>query len=237
MKYEITFILPCLNEEKTLEFCINEIKNYIRINNLNAEILLADNSSTDNSRQIAKKNNVRIVIEKKIGYGSTLINGINNAEGKYCIMGDCDGSYDFSHIDDFIKELRNGYDLVVGNRFKGGIDRQAMPFSHKIGGIFLSEVSNLFFHTKIHDYNCGLRAFNTKKIKLIGLKEEGMEFASEMIIKAKLNKLLLIEIPTVLRKDLRDSKSHIRPIRDGFRHLKLILKIALNKNRYREERE
>ncbi len=234
MEHEISFILPCLNEEKTIAFCINEISEYIKLNNLDAEILVCDNGSTDNSRKIATENGAKVIIENKKGYGSTLINGINNASGKYCIMGDSDGSYDFSHLDDFIKELRNGYDLVMGNRFKGGIHKDAMSFSHNVGVKFLSGTANLFFRTPIHDFHCGLRAFNTEKMRNINLKETGMEFASEMIIKAKINNLSMIEVPTVLRKDLRNGKSHVRTIRDGFRHLTLINLLALNRRKYRK---
>lgn len=233
MKFEFTFILPCLNEEKTLEFCINEIKNYISKTNLNAEILVSDNNSTDNSRIIAKKNGARVVIAKEKGYGSALINGTNNAYGKYCIMGDSDGSYDFSHLDDFISGVRNGYDLVVGNRFLGGIEKNAMPFSHKIGVNALSFFANIFFHTPIKDYHCGLRAYNTEKFKALSLEQKGMEYASEMIIKASINNLSLLEVSTILRKDLRNKKPHLRTIRDGFRHLYLILNMAFHKNRYK----
>lgn len=233
MNFEFTFILPCLNEEKTLEFCIQEIKNYIDKNNLNAEILVSDNNSTDNSREIAIKNGARVVIAKEKGYGSALINGTNNAYGKYCIMGDSDGSYDFSHLSDFIDGVRNGYDLVIGNRFSGGIEKHAMPISHKIGVHFLSSFANLFFHTPIKDYHCGLRAYNREKIASLNLEQIGMEYASEMIIKANINNLSLLEVPTILRKDLRDKKPHLRTIPDGFRHLILILEMAFYKDKYK----
>ena len=232
MDFEFTFILPCLNEEKTLEFCIHEIKNYINKNNLNAEILVSDNNSTDDSRKIAKKNGARVVIVDKKGYGSALINGTNNAYGKYCIMGDSDGSYDFSNLDDFINHVKNGYDLVVGNRFLGGIEKYAMPISHKIGVKFLSFFANLFFHTPIKDYHCGLRAYNREKIITLNLQQTGMEYASEMIIKSNINNLSLIEVPTTLRKDLRNRKPHLRTIRDGFRHFFLILNMVFFKRKY-----
>ena len=145
MDYEFTFILPCLNEEKSLAFVIQEIKKSIEENHLNAEILVSDNGSTDNSRQIAIDNGARVVVEEIKGYGSSLINGTRNTKGKYCIMGDSDGSYDFSNLKEFIEGLRNGYDLVIGNRFLGGIQKNAMPLSHKIGVKFLSITANLFF--------------------------------------------------------------------------------------------
>ena len=233
MKKEFTFILPCLNEEQTLEYCLEEIKKYIEKNNLDAEILVADNGSTDNSRKIAKDNNARVILCKDKGYGNALINGTDKANGKYCIMGDSDGSYDFSNLDNFIGALENGYDLVVGNRFKGGIEKGAMSLSHKIGVKGLSAFANFFFHTPVKDYHCGLRAYKTESIKKIHLIQGGMEYASEMIIKAKINNLKILEIPTILRKDLRQKKSHIRTIRDGMRHIILICKLAINKNKYK----
>lgn len=232
MEKEYTFILPCLNEEKTLEYCIKEIQKCIQDKKLNAEILVSDNNSTDNSIEIAKKNGARVVICEERGYGAALINGTKNAKGKYCIMGDSDGSYDFYNIDKFIQGLNNGYDLVVGNRFKGGIQKGAMPLSHKIGVRFLTGIANIFFHTPIKDYHCGLRAYKKESIEKINLKQNGMEYASEMIILAKINNLKILEVPTILRKDLRNRKPHLKTIKDGIRHLKLILKIAINKKKY-----
>ena len=229
---EFTFILPCLNEEKTLPFCIKEISEYIKKNSLNAEILVSDNGSDDNSVVVAKKNGARVSICKERGYGNALINGTNSAKGKYCIMGDCDGSYDFSNLDLFIDKVRNGYDLVVGNRFAGGIQKKAMSLSHKIGVRLLSGFANLFFKTEIKDYHCGLRVYNRKAIKKLKLSTPGMEYASEMIIKAKINNLVMCEVPTILRKDLRNTKSHLKTIRDGFRHLFLIIKMFINKKKY-----
>lgn len=233
MVIKYTFLLPCLNEEEALLFCIKEIQNYIKNNKLNAEILLSDNNSDDNSVQIAKKNNCRVTICKEKGYGNTLINGTKNAHGKYCIIGDCDGSYDFSNLDEFLKKLeKEEYDLVIGNRFLGGIDKKAMSISHKMGVKFLSMVANLFFKTPIKDYHCGLRAYKTNSIKKLNLSSPGMEYASEMIIKAKINKLKMCEVSTILRKDLRTHKSHLRTIRDGFRHLFLITHLFINRKKY-----
>lgn len=237
MEIDYTFILPCLNEEKTLEHCIKEIQKCIKDKNLNAEILVSDNNSTDNSVKIAKKNGARIVICKEKGYGAALINGTKHAYGKYCIMGDSDGSYDFYNIDNFLNNLNNGYDLVIGNRFKGGIEKGAMPLSHKIGVKFLSGFANLFFHTPIKDYHCGLRAYKTQSINNLNLSHLGMEYASEMIIIAKINLIKMIEVPTTLKKDLRDRKPHLKTIRDGFRHLNLILKLSINRKNYKIERE
>lgn len=232
MDYEFTFVLPCLNEEKTLVHVINEIKNSITKYHLNAEILVADNGSSDNSRKIAAKNGVRVVIENKKGYGSNLINGTKNAKGKYCIMGDSDGSYDFTNLEKFIEGVRSGYDLIIGDRFAGGIEKKAMPLSHKIGVRFLSLVANLFFHTPVHDYHCGLRAYHRERFLALNLNQPGMEYASEMIIKAQLNHYSILEVPTILRKDLRGKGSHLRTIRDGFRHLNLILHLAFHKRKY-----
>ena len=232
MEYEFTFILPCLNEENTLQYCLEEIKDYINRKNLNAEILVSDNNSIDNSVEIAKRNGARVVVCQEKGYGNTLIHGTKNAHGKYCIIGDSDGSYDFSNLDEFIKGVREGYDLVVGNRFAGGIEKNAMTLSHKIGVKFLSRLANIFFHTPINDYHCGLRAYNKKSINRINLLQGGMEYASEMIIKSQLNSLKILEVKTILRKDLRNKKSHLRTIRDGFRHLRLIFNLAINKQKY-----
>jgi len=229
MEKEYTFILPCLNEEKTLEYCIKEIQKCIKDKKLNAEILVSDNNSTDNSVKIAQKNGARVVICKEKGYGAALINGRKNAYGKYCIMGDSDGSYDFYNIDEFIKGLNNEYELIVGNRFKGGIKKDAMSLSHKIGVKLLSTFANLLFHTPIKDYHCGLRAYKKDSIENLNLTHKGMEYASEMIIMAKINNLKMLEVPTTLRKDLRDRKPHLRTIRDGFRHLKLICELSINR--------
>ena len=237
MEINYTFILPCLNEEKTLEHCIKEIQQCIKDKNLNAEILVSDNNSTDNSVKIAKENGARVVICKEKGYGAALINGTKHAYGKYCIMGDSDGSYDFYNIDNFLNNLNNGYDLVIGNRFKGGIGKGAMPLSHKIGVKFLSGFANLFFHTPIKDYHCGLRAYKTQSITNLNLSHLGMEYASEMIIIAKINNLKMTEVPTILKKDLRDRKPHLKTIQDGFRHLNLICKLSLNKKKYKIEKK
>lgn len=232
MKIEYTFILPARNEEKTLPYCIEEIETFINKNKLKAEILVVDNNSTDNTSNIAKDYGAKVVFCENIGYGNALNCGIKNAFGKYCIMGDSDGSYNFSNLEKFIYYLKKDYDLIVGNRFKGKIEKGAMPFSHRIGGRMLSIIGNIFFHTKIKDYHCGLRAFKTNSIKKLKLKSSGMEFASEMIISSRLNNLKIIEVETDLRKDLRDRKSHLKTIRDGIRHLKLIFDVAFNREKY-----
>ena len=232
---EFTFLLPCLNEEKTLSFCIEEIKESIIKHNLNAEILVCDNNSTDNSRQVAQNLGARVVIEPQKGYGSALITGINNSKGKYIIMGDSDGSYDFINISNFIDKLHEGYDLVVGNRFDGGIQKDAMPFSHKIGAPILSSIANFFFHTPAKDFHCGLRGLNKENIQKLNLSSSGMDFASEMIAKASLSKLKIVQVPTILRKDLRDKPPHLNTIKDGMRHLYFLISLKL-KNSFTKKR-
>lgn len=226
---KLTILIPCLNEEETLDKVIKTAKKYIKRKKLenDCEILISDNGSTDNSINIAKKNKVRVIETNIKGYGSALINGIKNAKGKYIIMGDADMSYDFNDLDNFIYYLDKGYDLVVGNRFKGGIEKGAMSFSHKIGVPFLSIIGNILFKTPIKDYHCGIRAFKKSKIKKLHLNCNGMEFASEMICKASIYNLKMIEIPTKLYKDQRNRKSHLKTIRDGFRHLFFMIKLKL----------
>ena len=237
MVHRTTFYSHFSDKYELLEYCIKEIQKYIKEKNLDAEILVSDNNSTDNSVKIAEKTGVRVVICKEKGYGAVLINGTKNSHGKYCIMGDSDGSYDFYHLDKFLEKLDEGYDLVVGNRFIGGIEKGAMSLSHKIGVQILSKFSNLIFHTPIKDYHCGLRAYKKESIEKIKLSQKGMEYASEMIIIAKINNLKMIEVPTILRKDLRNGKPHLRTIRDGFRHLNLICKLALEKRKYIVKKE
>lgn len=224
---KLTILIPCLNEEKTLEKVILNARKYIEKNGLtnNAEILVSDNGSIDNSVKIAKNNNARVCISEQRGYGNALINGIKNAKGDYIIMGDADLSYDFENIDDFIKWLDKGYDMVVGNRFKGGIEKDAMPFLHKLGVPFLSFVGNILFNTPINDFHCGLRSFKKKSITKLNLDCPGMEFASEMICKASQHQLKMKEVPTKLYKDQRNRKPHLRTFRDGFRHLFYMIRL------------
>ncbi len=219
---EFTFLIPCLNEERSLGFCINEIKTAIQRLNLDAEILVADNGSTDNSKKIAAENGARLINVEKKGYGAALLGGINAAEGRYIIMADADGSYDFGHPELFIKALHEGYSLVVGNRFAGGIEKGAMPFSHRIGVPFLSILARLRFHAPIGDFHCGLRAFDAEYARKLRLKCPGMEFATEIIAEFAADGAKICEVPTILRKDIREGKPHLRTIRDGFRHLYFI---------------
>lgn len=226
---DITILIPCLNEEETIGKVIDEVREYFKDKKYKYEILVSDNGSIDKSVKICKSKKVRVIETKEKGYGNALRNGINNAKGKFIIMGDADMSYDFRHLDLFIQKLEDGYDLVVGNRFMGGIEKGAMSLSHKIGVKGLSIFANLLFKTNINDYHSGIRGFRKDKIIKINLECSGMEFASEMIIKAKLNNLKIVEVPTKLYKDLRNRKSHLRTIRDGFRHVFLILRLKFEK--------
>ena len=223
MTKELTILMPCLNEEKTIGYCIDEAMRFLIENNIDGEILVADNMSTDGSAEIAEKRGARVVRIAEKGYGNALIGGINAAEGKYIIMGDCDMSYDFYNLGIFLQKLREGYKLVMGNRFKGGIEKGAMSFLHKLGVPFLSFIGRIRYKVNVGDFHCGLRGFERKSAVSLGLSCEGMEFATEIIGRFALNGYSITEIPTVLRKDGRNGKSHLRSIPDGLRHLKLML--------------
>ena len=222
---ELTILIPCLNEENSLGICIDKAKKFLADNNIDGEVLIADNGSTDNSVRIALDKGAKVIVAGIKGYGSALLTGIGNAKGKYTIMGDADDSYDFSDLMPFVEKLREGYDLVMGNRFAGGIEEGAMPWSHKyIGNPVLSTIGRILYHSKLKDWHCGLRGFNTKSIKKLYLTSLGMEFASEMVIKAEKNHLKTCEVPTKLYKDKRGRKPHLRSIPDGLRHLKVLFK-------------
>lgn len=221
---EVTILMPCLNEEKTILKCINKATKFLEENDIDGEILIADNGSIDNSKNIVKNSTARLIDVDIKGYGSAIINGIKNSKGKYVIMGDSDDSYDFENLMPFIIKLRENNDLVMGNRFKGGIEKGAMPFLHKLGVPFLTFIGNFLYKTKLGDYHCGLRGFNKRKILKLNLECMGMEFASEIIIKCKKANYKIVEIPTTLKKDGREKKSHIRTFHDGFRHLKCLIR-------------
>lgn len=221
---EFTILMPCLNEEATIAHCIEKAFESINKNKVSAEVLIADNGSTDRSIAIAEMLGVRIISVEEKGYGAALQAGIKNAKGKYIIMGDSDCSYDFGELSPFIEKLREGNELVMGNRFKGGIMKGAMPFLHRyLGNPVLSFIGRLFFQTSIGDFHCGLRGFNRQSILDIELNTKGMEFASEMVVKASLNKLKIIEVPTVLYPDGRVTAPHLRTWHDGWRHLRFLL--------------
>lgn len=221
---ELTILMPCLNEAATVGYCIDEAKKFISESGISAEILVADNGSTDDSVKIAEEHGARVVHVKEKGYGNALIGGIKAAKGKLIIMGDCDMSYDFYNLSEFIKLLREGYGLVIGNRFDGGIEKGAMPFIHRYFGIpFLSWAGRVRFKVKVRDFHCGIRGFHSDIAKKLGLKCSGMEFATELIAKFAKGGHKIAELPVPLRKDGRNGKSHLRTIRDGFRHLKFII--------------
>jgi glycosyltransferase involved in cell wall biosynthesis len=219
---EISIILPCLNEEKAIGACLEQIKTVIKANNLNAEIIVVDNGSTDKSCQIAVKKGVHLVHEEEKGYGCAYLKGFSVARGKYLFLADSDASYDFNEIPKFTGELKKGYDFVLGNRFKGKIAKNAMPWAHRyIGNPVLSGVLRLFFKVKVHDAHCGMRAITSKALEMLNLKTIGMEFASEMIIMAGKNNLKIAELPIDYHKRLGNSK--LKSFVDGWRHLRFML--------------
>lgn len=222
---DLTILMPVLNEEETIESCINKAKKYLEENKINGEILISDNGSTDSSVKKAENLGARVILTKEKGYGNALINGINQAKGKYIIMADADDSYDLENLDSFYKNLEKGYDFVIGNRFEGGIEKGGMKLSHKIGVRFLSLVGRIVCKCKVYDFHCGIRGLNTKKFQELNLTEPGMEFASEMIVKAAKANFNILEIPTTLSKDGRKKgRSHLNTIKDGFRHLNYLIK-------------
>ncbi len=233
---EVTFLLPCLNEEKSLAFCIGEIQSAISRLQLSAEILVADNGSTDASRSIAQSLGARVVVIPEKGYGNALRGGIHAANGEYVLMGDSDGSYDFAHPDGFLAALRGGADLVVGNRFSGGIERGAMPLSHRVGVKLLSALARARFHADVYDFHCGLRGVRRAFARTLPLSGGGMEFATELIARTAQNRGRIEEVPTPLSRDKRNGKSHLRTIRDGIRHLTYILKNGGNQHETKNQR-
>lgn len=221
---EVSFIIPCLNEEESLGAVISEIHDRFRESGLDYEIIVADNGSTDSSRDIAVANGARVVEVPVRGYGAAILGGIGAARGRYCVMGDADGSYPFSECMPMIESLRDGADLVMGNRFQGGIEPGAMPWLHQyVGNPILSAMGRFLFRVPVGDFHCGLRAFRTASVAKLGLATPGMEFASEMLVRAQKSGLFIREVPVRLRKDLRSRPPHLRTWRDGWRHLRFLL--------------
>src|ERR1700704_4045484 len=221
---EVSIVMPCLNEAETLAKCIRHAQSAIASGGLSAEIIVADNGSTDGSQQIARDLGALVVDVPRKGYGSALIGGIDAAQGRFVVMGDADDSYDFEEIGHLLDKLREGYDLVVGNRFLGGIQPGAMPWSHRwVGNPVLTLISRVFFHTRVGDAHCGLRGFRKDAYERMTLRATGMEFASEMVIKASLKRMRIIEVPVTLRPDGRSRPPHLRTWRDGWRHLRFML--------------
>lgn len=221
---ELSIIMPCLNEAETLAICINKARGFLERAGISGEVVIADNGSTDGSPEIARANGARVVAVAEKGYGSALRGGIEAARGRYVIMGDADDSYDFVNLMPFIERLRLGDDLVMGNRFRGGIRPGAMPPLHRyLGNPVLTWIGRLFFGSPCGDFHCGLRGFNRASIRGLELRTSGMEFASEMIVRASLERLRISEVPTTLSKDGRSRPPHLRSWRDGWRHLRFLL--------------
>jgi glycosyltransferase involved in cell wall biosynthesis len=221
---ELTILMPCLNEAETLAVCVEKARRFLTESGVDGEVLIADNGSTDGSQQLARDHGARVVDIPARGYGAALIGGIAAARGKFVIMGDADDSYDFSALQAFVERLRGGAELVMGNRFRGGIGEGAMPFLHRyLGNPVLSFLGQLFFRIPIGDFHCGLRGFNRDAMRALNLSTPGMEFASEMVVKSAIAGLRVEEVPTTLRKDGRSRPPHLRTWPDGWRHLRFLL--------------
>lgn len=224
VSYELTVLMPCLNEAETIAVCIQKAQSFFASSGIKGEVLVADNGSTDGSQAIAESLGARVVAVPERGYGAALKGGIKAARGRFVIMGDADDSYDFSALSEMLGELRAGAQLVMGNRFKGGIKPGAMPFLHRyLGNPVLSFLGRLFYRVPIGDFHCGLRGFSREAILHLQLETSGMEFASEMVVKSALNKLKISEVPVVLSPDGRSRSPHLRTWRDGWRHLRFLL--------------
>jgi glycosyltransferase involved in cell wall biosynthesis len=221
---ELSIILPCLNEERTVGNCVAAGVAFLKRHRIRGEVIVADNGSNDRSPQVAAARGARVVVAQRKGYGNALRAGFQVARGKYIVMADADESYDLSNLMPFIGKLRAGFDLVMGNRFQGGISRGAMPWHHRwIGNPVLSFIGRLFFQTPSHDFHCGMRGFTRQAVRRMALQSGGMELASEIVIKASLLKMKVCEVPTRLRPDRRGRPPHLRSFHDGWRHLRFLL--------------
>jgi glycosyltransferase involved in cell wall biosynthesis len=224
---ELTILMPCLNEAETLAHCIRKSKAFLSGSGIAGEVLIADNGSTDGSRQIAEREGARVVHIADRGYGAAVRGGIAAARGRYVIMGDADGSYDFSALMPYVERLRDGADIVMGNRFKGGIATGAMPLLHRyLGNPLLSSIGRLLFSSQLGDFHCGLRGFSRERIGALELRTTGMEFASEMLVRSQLAGYRIDEVPTKLARDGRSRRPHLRTWRDGWRHLSFLLMLS-----------
>lgn len=223
-KLEISVVLPCLDERETVGICVAKAMATLQAAGLRGEVIVADNGSTDGSVEIAQAAGAKVVHVAQRGYGNALKGGIDAARGVYVLMADSDDSYDFRHIPRFVEHLRDGDDLVMGNRFQGGISRGAMPFLHRyLGNPVLTALGRLFFHSPSHDFHCGLRAFRKDSYQRMDIRSTGMEFASEMVVKASLLHMKVTEVPTTLSPDGRNHPPHLRTWNDGWRHLRFLL--------------
>ncbi len=221
---ELSVVMPCLNEAATVGNCVKKAMEAMERHGVRGEIIIADNGSTDGSQEIARELGARVVPVERRGYGSALQSGIAAARGEFILMGDADDTYDFSQLNEFLAKLREGYDLVMGNRFRGEILPGAMPRLHRyLGNPVLTGLGRLFFKSPVGDFHCGLRAFRKDAIEQLELRTMGMEFATEMVVKATAFGLRVTEIPTTLSPDRRDRPPHLRTWRDGWRHLRFLL--------------
>lgn len=220
----VSVLMPCLDEAETIERCVRSARSALDAAGLDGEVLVADNGSTDGSQALAAAAGARVVDVPEKGYGAALLGGIAAARGRYVVMGDADDSYDFGAVPAFVRALDAGADLVMGSRFSGEIRPGAMPFLHRwLGNPVLTGLGRLFFHVPVSDFHCGLRGFRAGAIERLGLRTTGMEFASEMVVKASLFHLAITEIPVTLRPDGRSRPPHLRTWRDGWRHLRFLL--------------
>lgn len=221
---ELTILMPCLDEAETIETCVRKARQFLERSGVTGEVLVADNGSSDGSRSLAEAAGARVVDVPSRGYGAAIAGGLDRARGTYVIVGDADDSYDFSRLDSFVSKLREGNDLVIGNRFQGSIAPGAMPALHRyLGNPVLSFIGRLFFSVPIGDFHCGLRGLRRSTFLQLGLSAPGMEFASEMIVKARLRKFRIVEVPTTLSPDGRSRAPHLRTWSDGWRHLRFLL--------------
>jgi glycosyltransferase involved in cell wall biosynthesis len=224
---ELTILMPCLNEAETLATCIDKAQGFLARTGIKGEVLISDNGSTDGSREIAEAHGARVVLAPRRGNGIALSTGIAAAKGRFVIMGDSDDSYDFSRLDGFVDALRGGADLVMGNRFRGGIEPGAMPALHRyLGNPVLSFIGRVLYGAPVGDFQCGLRGFSRDKILALNLITEQLEFCPEMVMRAAMAGLKIVEVPTTLKPDGRSRKPHLRTWHDGWRHLKLLLTFA-----------
>ena len=220
----LSILMPCLNEAETIKICVTKAQEFLTAHKIEGEVIVADNGSIDGSQNLASEAGARVIHIPEKGYGNALLGGIKSARGKYIIMGDADDSYNFLELKPFTDALDAGSDLVMGNRFKGGIRQNAMPFLHRyLGNPILSWLGRLFFKNEIGDFHCGLRGFRKETILALDLQTTGMEFASEMVVKASLYRLRITEVPTILYPDGRSRPPHLRTWSDGWRHLRFLL--------------
>lgn len=221
---ELSVVMPCLNEHETVGICVRKALKSLRDAGIKGEVIVADNGSMDGSIELARSEGARVVNVTDRGYGNALIGGITAARAEFVLMADADDSYNFTHIPAFLKQLHAGSDLVMGNRFQGGIEKDAMPHLHRyLGNPVLTGIGRLFFHSPCGDFHCGIRAFRKESFLRMNIRSTGMEFASEMVVKASLLQMKISEIPTTLSPDGRSRPPHLRTWRDGWRHLRFLL--------------